>query len=341
MKPSHECLPSTRHVDRRATTRLLRSELVEAQAIIDNLDMAVAVLDTRFYIINVNHSFCSTFKCESADTIGNSFFALGNGQWDIAELKELLSDVITKAKVVVGFAVTKAFHQIGQRTIMVSARRIRGADRMEILMRFEDITERARVTAELQILYQEASHRARNELVVVHALANHILTKGKSATQYRQAFLNHLDALLAAQDLSQHFETDFADLIDRILKPIDSARVHRSSCPPAPICKEQLLPLTLIFHELMTNAFKYGALSTKKGFVSLTWTIDVQATGSILTVDWHEHGGPKVLPTSGEGFGSRLITYSLKELHATCERLLEPTGLQLTLRLPLEPEGLE
>ena len=48
----------------------------------------------------------------------------------------------------------------------------------------------------------------------------------------------------------------------------------------------------------MTNAFKYGALSTKKGFVSLTWTIDVQATGSILTVDWHEHGGPKVLPTS-------------------------------------------
>ena len=62
--------------------RLLRTGHMEAQGIVDTLDVPVAVLDQGFCILNVNRAFCKTFTTERDDTIGHSLFLLGNGQWD-------------------------------------------------------------------------------------------------------------------------------------------------------------------------------------------------------------------------------------------------------------------
>ena len=93
-------------------------------------------------------------------------------------------------------------------------------------------------------------------------------------------------------------------------------------------------PLALLFHELATNAAKYGALSQVEGRVLLLG----QAEGDRYRLSWKEQGGPQVeAPAAGDGFGSRLINLSVEgQLRGTLTRLWEPDGLRVDLDLPLD-----
>ena len=314
--------------------RILRASHVQAQGIVDNMDTPVAVLDQHFCVVDVNRAFADTFETGRDDTIGHSFFELGNGQWNVAELKRLLGEVIPKAAAVVGYEISHEFPQLGQRTMLVSARRIRGPKSTTIIVQFEDVTERRRDNAARDILLAESRHRARNLMALARALATQTETEGRSSTEYRDAFLSRFEALVAAQDMSEA-TADLAELVARILRPSDGRRLHISPGAPVVLAAAQILPAALFFHELMTNAVKYGALSTATGVVKLTWAVDEAPGGKALTVVWREEGGPKVRPQSRKGFGSRLIEHSAKDLGGSAEMRFAPDGLQATLRLPL------
>ena len=315
--------------------RLLRTSHVQSQGIVDNMDTPVAVLDQHFCVLDVNPAFTNTFQVARHDSIGQSMFELGNGQWNVAELKRLLGDVIPKAAAVVGYEITHDFPELGQRTMLVSARRIRGSGSITILVQFEDVTERRRDHAARDILLAETRHRGRNLMALARALATQTETEGRSATEYRDAFLSRFEALLAAQDISEDAAVDLSVIVGRIVGPFDGERVRISAGPPALLARRQILPLALILHELMTNAVKYGALSTRAGSVKVAWVVDEVADGQVLTFTWSEEGGPAVGSPSRKGFGSRLMEYSAKELRGTADLRFEPTGLHATLRLPL------
>jgi two-component sensor histidine kinase len=89
--------------------------------------------------------------------------------------------------------------------------------------------------------------------------------------------------------------------------------------------------LVLLFHELVTNAAKHGALSSPTGRVTVKWTRKDQD----LILDWKESGGPKVVPPLKEGFGSQLITVCVKALSGTVQPHFAPEGLtcSMTFRL--------
>jgi two-component sensor histidine kinase len=90
----------------------------------------------------------------------------------------------------------------------------------------------------------------------------------------------------------------------------------------------------MAFHELATNAIKYGALSTPDGRVDVDWTADADA-GTIV-IDWRESGGPEVSTPSRRGFGSRLIEEALaREMGGEAKLIFLPEGLWCHLRLPL------
>jgi two-component sensor histidine kinase len=90
-------------------------------------------------------------------------------------------------------------------------------------------------------------------------------------------------------------------------------------------------PLALLFHELATNAAKYGALSTATGHVAL----HVADDGEDVRLDWREEGGPVVAPVASEGFGSRLIALSVeRQLGGRLEREWHPEGARLSLWIP-------
>ena len=316
--------------------RLLRTGHMQAQGIVDTLDVPVAVLDQGFCTVDVNRAFCETFRTERDATIGRSFFELGNGQWDVAEFKRLLADVLPKATAVLGYEITHDFPALGERTMLVTARRLHrpGHNGTSVMVQFEDVTERRRDEAARDVVLAETRHRMRNLIAVARALATQTETEGRSGAEYRDAFLGRFEALLKAQDLTDDEATCVADLIARVLAPFDAERIPIQPGPPAALSRFEVLPLALILHELMTNALKYGALSTASGVVKVAWRVETTAA-EMLHLHWQEEGGPPVAPSARAGFGTRLLQFSVKELRGRADLRFEPKGLDATLSIPL------
>lgn len=320
--------------------RLLRSSHVQAQGIIDTLEEPLLVLDQSGYVLNGNRAFFEKFSLDRADTIGGSLFELGTSQWDIVDLRRLLNEVIPKAAAIIGYEVTAEFPPLGRRTMLVSARRLSHPDNTStsILMIFEDVTERRRGDAEKDILLGETRHRMKNLLAIVRALASQTEVKGRSGEEYRNAFLGRVEAVMRSEDISLGGEggADLGDLIRNALDALGSDRRRIDPGPPVSLKKEQVVPISLILHELATNAFKYGALSASQGVVHLSWRVTTENSGSTLRLHWKEENGPPVTPSHGSGFGTRLIQFSATQaLGGSAELNFEPGGLDVVLTAPL------
>jgi two-component sensor histidine kinase len=92
--------------------------------------------------------------------------------------------------------------------------------------------------------------------------------------------------------------------------------------------------LSLIFHELTTNAVKYGALSKTEGRVSVSWKL----IRDRLELEWVERGGPKPSTPANEGFGTTLLRHGLKQFNGSVDMQFEPNGLRVTLSVILPPD---
>jgi two-component sensor histidine kinase len=101
------------------------------------------------------------------------------------------------------------------------------------------------------------------------------------------------------------------------------------------------LALGLVFHELATNAAKYGALSTAAGRVSVRWTTADDVSGRHLAIEWAESGGPPVAAPARRGFGSRLVERSLHGASGEAHLEFRPAGVVARLRLRLGAAGSE
>jgi two-component sensor histidine kinase len=103
----------------------------------------------------------------------------------------------------------------------------------------------------------------------------------------------------------------------------------------------QALALGMVFHELTTNAAKYGALSTATGRLDVRWAVmDVGGPLSLLALEWRETGGPAVSPPTHVGFGSRLVKTSVEQdLGGSLALEFNATGLVCRIEAPLQRIG--
>lgn len=157
-------------------------------------------------------------------------------------------------------------------------------------------------------LSRELSHRVKNTLSVVQAIARQ--TFGKIVPpQAIDTYSLRVRALAGAHDtlLAEDWESaDIGDVVERAIAPHherDDAR-FRIDGPDVSLPPKAVVALSLILHELSTNAAKYGALSNPEGHVTLTWH---EAEGRIR-LDWVEHDGPAVAPPEREGFGTKVVS---------------------------------
>ena len=119
----------------------------------------------------------------------------------------------------------------------------------------------------------------------------------------------------------------FGPLDDRV--PLDG--------PDFLLNPEVALALTMIVHELTTNAIKYGALSDDAGRVHIDWSVNAREDCDVLSLTWRERGGPPVAPPSSEGFGTRLIRTGITSKRGTAVDLrFEPEGVVCALEVMLE-----
>ena len=140
-----------------------------AQNIVSTVREPLVVLDDEFRVVSANRSFYSAFHVTPETSEHTLLFDLGNGQWEIPKLRELLEEVLPKSTTVEDFEVEHDFPAIGQKTMLMNARRIQsktGATPM-ILLAIEDITERRRVEEALQRVNSELegyAHTASHDL---------------------------------------------------------------------------------------------------------------------------------------------------------------------------------
>lgn len=115
-----------------------------SEAVVETVSQPLIVLDQGLHIISANAAFYQTFRVFPAQTEGKLIFDLGNQQWDIPELRQLLENILPKRTLIEAFEVEHKFPDLGQRTMLLSARRLAQTDRKNemILLAIEDITKR-------------------------------------------------------------------------------------------------------------------------------------------------------------------------------------------------------
>ncbi|WP_425375063.1 PAS domain S-box protein [Methylobacterium nonmethylotrophicum] len=203
-----------------------------------------------------------------------------------------------------------------------------------------DISARKAAEAQQEILNRELSHRLKNTLAIVQAIAMQTLRNATDPAEAREALAARLIALGKAHDILMTGEGESADLravLAGALSIHDDGRPGRFRLggPPVPCGARAALSLALMAHELATNAVKYGALRVPDGYVTLGWTVTDPAD-PVLALRWQEHGGPRVVPPARRGFGSRLIERGLAgSVGGEVATHYPPEGVICTLTAPL------
>lgn len=205
---------------------------------------------------------------------------------------------------------------------------LRGAaDRIEAGM------VRQRADQQQRILNGEISHRLKNMLTMVQAIANQTL-RDVADRDSVHGFERRLMALSAAHEAlleANWTQADLRTVADAVAETVGFAHRVTMDGPPVALGPRAAFAFSLIVHELLTNACKYGSLSRDGGEVQLTWRVEAGGGDDQLVVRWRETGGPPVAEPIRQGFGSKLIRIGLVGSGGVDLRY-EPAGFAADLR---------
>lgn len=200
------------------------------------------------------------------------------------------------------------------------------------IIEVRDIAVEKRNEEARRLLMHEVDHRARNVLSIVQSLTR--LTRADGLASYKAVLAGRIDALARAQTSLATRQWEGGHLEDVVRDELDALCPNESveiAGPAVNLSPEQVQPLSLLLHELATNANKYGACSQGGGRVAVTWTLRDRH----VTLSWRESGGPEVVAPTREGFGSILKNNVVRQLKGVIHRAWEPAGLLVEVRFPL------
>ena len=205
-----------------------------------------------------------------------------------------------------------------------------------------DIHEQKVAGDERELIAQELSHRIKNIFSVIAGLIGFAARARPELREAADDLRERITALGRAHDFVRPHSRDSApsakqDSLHGLLGELFAPYAREDATgvvvtgDDVTVDDRSATPLALLFHELATNAAKYGALSRDGGRV----TLDVGVDGGTVTLRWSEAGGPAVIAPAGSGFGSQLLELSaVRQLGGTVERDWRPEGLVLTVRVP-------
>lgn len=205
----------------------------------------------------------------------------------------------------------------------------------DVFVEGSDMTDRVLADQRQRLLMDELNHRVKNTLATVQAIAQQTLRGAADPDRFAGAFEARLLALSQTHNALTDSRWEGAGLrqiLNQELGPYGDERI-RMDGPDVHLPARVALSLGMVFHELATNAAKYGALSTA-GRLLLSWAIG-ESGG--LDFEWRETGGPPAVPPDRRGFGSRLIERSITgELHGTIAAEYGEPGLVVRFNVPLD-----
>jgi PAS domain S-box-containing protein len=206
-----------------------------------------------------------------------------------------------------------------------------------------DVTEQVEGARRRETLAREVDHRARNALAVVQSILR--LTPADEPKAFAAAVEGRVGALARAHSLLADdgwYGADLRAMAERELATHSVAgpgtvAVFSLDGPQVHLSPAAVQPLTMVLHELATNAARHGALACPGGTVEVTWRLGRRAgEDGLLRLRWAEQGGPPIPgPPTRRSFGSRFIDSTIRgQLGGSVERNWEPSGLVCEMALP-------
>ncbi|HXW71806.1 MAG TPA: PAS domain S-box protein [Methylocella sp.] len=206
---------------------------------------------------------------------------------------------------------------------------------------FLDLAERKAAEEHQLFLMRELSHRSKNLLAIIQAIASQTARSATTLADFQERFGQRLRGIAASNDLliNQNWKSaPLEKLIRHQTAPFagkDRSRL-RTEGPDVRLTPAAAQALGLALHELATNSVKYGALSKDRGKVTVSWSIGEDFKGRRLRLSWREEGGPPVTEPVKKGFGTAVIEQMVAHsLQGDVMLSFDPAGLRWNLAMPL------
>jgi CHASE1-domain containing sensor protein/two-component sensor histidine kinase len=194
---------------------------------------------------------------------------------------------------------------------------------------------------EKDLMLQEMKHRIKNSITRVLAIARQTASGSRDLKEFSNSFSARLQAMAASQDMLTRSRWQKADLRD--LLRIELGQVFGKDLPLGLLSGPEVLldetttqALGLTFHELATNALKYGEAGNSVDALKVDWHTEAGEGNRMLVLNWRESGGNGLAAPAGTGFGTKLINMNItRELNGTIQRDFRADGLKVHVRIPL------
>jgi PAS domain S-box-containing protein len=327
---------------------------VDPVDVVETIREGLLVLEPDLTVRFANRSFCDTFAVRLEETVGRKLYELGDGQWDISELRSLIEAVLPEHTTIEAFQVDRTFPKIGQRVMVLSARKVSrpGYQTKQILLAIDDITDRVRLEREraaahdrIAALLQELGHRVKNSLQIISYIINlearhHKSGEGRAALERVSNRIAALGQLYAKLTTVQSVEVvDAAVYLDALCRDL-IASVHeeeagtsitvKTEIESATLPADRAISLGLIVNELVTNAVKYAFPGEKSGTV---W-VRLKRVQGLLHLTVSDDGTGLDPRRADSGIGGRLIEIFAQQLGGQVERESGSNGTTVLLTIP-------
>jgi PAS domain S-box-containing protein len=204
-----------------------------------------------------------------------------------------------------------------------------------------EITERKQSDERQGLLIAELDHRVKNLLARVAVISSYTRLGSSSVDEFVQVLDRRIHSMAAAHSLLSQNRwngVNLADLVDSQLAPYATAANMTIGGPDVTLGPTVTQAVAMALHELVTNAVKYGALSSPNGHVSVKWNRQpADGASTRVKIEWRENGGPPVAPPAKSGYGTSLIREMIPhELGGAVDLAFVTEGVCCEIDVPLE-----
>jgi len=205
-----------------------------------------------------------------------------------------------------------------------------------------DVSAQVEAERHTAVISAELDHRVKNLLAVITAIGRRTAMSSHSMEDFTERFSARIDAISRTHGLLSEGDWDgttMEALLSNEIAPYRDERHARITIegPRVLLNAREAQSMSMTFHELATNAAKYGALSIENGALEIVWT--GRSNDGSFNVSWRESGLEGLSPPEKTGFGSMVIEqFTKSQLGATIERHFEPTGLVCEIEVPAPRE---
>ena len=328
---------------------------VLAQAIVDTVRDPLLVLDEHLHVVTASRAFYQTFRMNRQDIQGHPVYALGDGQWDIPELRLLLGEVAPQHAVMDGYEVERNFPIVGRRSMLLNAREVfnqRNTHKL-ILLAIEDVTDRRnaeRQMAELlqqkETLLQEMQHRVANSLQIIASillLKARMVQSEETRLHLRDAHRRVMSVAAVQQQLlasSWGEPIEIGPYLSRLCEALVASLTDDShpisltvQANGGTAASAEAVSIGLIVTELVINALKHAFVGDRTAG-ALVVAYETAATSWTLTISDNGIGAPDSylnLDKATHGLGTIIVEALAKQVDARVQVARDPGGTTVSV----------